>query len=72
VAVAFWIWWKRRDSTKKGVDESLPQKGIALEKYSIAIPPRSEMEGQNTINEMGAATEPEQLAAQHGISELEG
>lgn len=50
----------------------LSGQGVTLEKYSIAIPPRSEMEGQNGASEASATLEPRQLAAQHGVSELQG
>lgn len=50
----------------------LSGQGVTLEKYSIAVPPRSEMEGQNGASEANATMEPRQLAAQHGVSELQG
>jgi hypothetical protein len=82
VAVAFWIWWRKRHQnsaaeqlplTRSGPEQpELPGREIPLEKYSITIPPRSEMEGQYYASKPSAASEPGQLATQHGVSELEG
>jgi hypothetical protein len=71
IAVVFWVWWRRRrDSTEVApAESSFPQQRVALEKYSIAIPPRSELEPQNFFNKEDATT---QLASPHGVSELAG
>lgn len=74
VAVALWSWWTRRNAARRAADENSAFAGqpVALEKYSIAVPLRSEMDGQNLLNEASATPEPRQLAAHHGASELEG
>jgi hypothetical protein len=72
ITVAAWIWWRRRSASESHAEEPTSQQGVALEKYSIAVPPRGELEGHCPLHEVNATTEPGQLAAHHGVSELGG
>lgn len=72
ITAVAWIWWRQRSSAKKRIDEQISQQGVNLEKDSRAVLPRGELEGYYAPNEVSGATAPGQLAAHHGVSELEG